>query len=43
MPALSDTVQSYVADRRAKGYAAGTIANTQRILRHLLAAVGNIR
>jgi integrase len=39
---LSDAIAAYVADRRAKGYASGTISNTQRILRHLLAAVGNI-
>lgn len=39
---LSEAVIAYVADRKAKGFSPGTVANNQRVLRHLLAAVGNI-
>jgi integrase len=39
---LSDAIQAFEHDRRAKGYARGTIVNQSRFLRHLLAATGNI-
>ena len=40
---LSDCVDRYVADRRAKGYARNTIRGAEQCLRELLAAAGNIQ
>jgi len=40
---LSDAVDHYRADRVAKGYAKGTVANEQSLLRMLLADIGNIQ
>lgn len=39
---LSDAIQAFAHDRRAKGIASGTRANEERVLRLLLADVGNI-
>lgn len=40
---LSDAVDHYKADRKAKGFAKSTIVNEQSILRQLLATIGNIQ
>lgn len=42
MPLLSDAIQAYGNDRRAKGIAPKTRANEMHVLRLLLADVGNI-
>jgi integrase len=42
MPLLSDAIQAFGNDRRAKGTAVKTRANEQQILRLLLADVGNV-
>lgn len=42
MPLLSDAIQAYGNDRRAKGVAAKTRSNEMHVLRLLLADVGNI-
>lgn len=39
---LSDAITVFLADRRAKGYAQGTVRNEANALRNLLADVGNI-
>lgn len=39
---LSDAIDAFLADRRAKGYSKGSIRNEGAALRHLLADVGNI-
>lgn len=43
MADLSTVIDQYLADRRAKGAASGTIRNDKYILRLLLADVGNIQ
>lgn len=40
---LSQAVDLYKADRIAKGFARGTVANEQSTLRNLLAVVGNVQ
>lgn len=40
---LSDAIDHYRADRKAKGYAKSTIVNEQSTLRRLLAVIGNIQ
>lgn len=42
MANLSDAINLYLQDRRAKGAAKGTLRNQDRYLRYLLADVGNI-
>lgn len=39
---LTEAIDAYVADRRTRGYSRGTIDNNRRMLRHFLAAVGNV-
>lgn len=43
MAALSDVIQQYVADQRARGYAYSTIRRKQSVLTALLADIGNIQ
>lgn len=40
---LSDAIGRYLADKRAKGYAANTIRHHRTTLNHLLADIGNIQ
>lgn len=39
---LSDAINAFTADRRARGFAAITVSNQDRYLRYLLADVGNL-
>lgn len=39
---LSDAIDRYLADRRSKGFAPETVRSNKRVLKHLLADVGNI-
>lgn len=42
MASLSDVIDAYLADRRARGTSAATVRNEKQVLRLLLAEVGNI-